>query len=112
MYSSIQARLYKLCKSSSGYCLKFLVYTAQDTKSSATGSMMRSEAFVTDLLGDRLANGHTIFMDKWYSSPHLFLAVKNAELNAVAMVRTNRKNMKGECNTLFSHGIIAIQWKD
>lgn len=115
-------KFYKLCESSSGYCLNFSIYTGKDTKSDATMSMLCSEAIVVDLLGDRLGDGHTVFLDNWYSSPRLFLAIKEGGSNAVGTVRTTRKNMpkelkapklaKGDCKTLFSRGIMAIQWQD
>ncbi|XP_040063157.1 piggyBac transposable element-derived protein 4-like [Ixodes scapularis] len=113
---------YKLCESSSGYCLNFSIYMGKDTKSDATASMLCSEAIVIDLLGDRLGDRHAINLDNWYSSPHLFLAIKNGGSNAVGTVRTNRKNMlkdlkarklaKGGCKTSFSHDIMAIQSQD
>lgn len=85
--------------------------------------MLRSEAVVIDLHGDCISDRHTIHMDNWYLPPNLFLALGSAGSNAVRTVRTNgEENMpkefkalklkKGECKTSFSHGTMAMQWKD
>lgn len=83
-------KFYKLCGSSSRYCLRFSIYKGQDTKSSAISSMLSDEAVVTDLLGDRIADRHTIYTDNWYTSSNLFLAFRSAGSNAVGTVRKNR----------------------
>ncbi|XP_040071775.2 piggyBac transposable element-derived protein 4 [Ixodes scapularis] len=115
-------KFYKLCESSSGYCLNFSIYTGKSERTPATAGMLCSEAVVIDLVGDRLGNGHTIYTDNWYSSPLLFLHIKEAGSNAVGTVRVHRKNMpqelkkiklqKGDCRSLFSRGLMAVTWQD
>ncbi|XP_050038624.1 piggyBac transposable element-derived protein 4-like [Dermacentor andersoni] len=115
-------KFYKICESTSGYCLKFAIYTGKSDKSPATAGMLCSEAVVIELASEYLPNGHTIFVDNWYSSPSLFLRVKGSGSNAVGTARLHRKNMpkdfkklnlqRGECSTVFSHGIMASKWQD
>lgn len=115
-------KFYKLCESASGYCLNFSVYTGKSEHTAATIGMLCSEAVVINLCGDHLADGHTIYMDNWYSSPFLFLQIHEAGSNAVGTVRVHRKNMpkelkktklkKGECKAFFSQGIMALTWQD
>ncbi|KAK8772743.1 hypothetical protein V5799_024013, partial [Amblyomma americanum] len=114
-------KFYKLYESSSGYCLKFSIYTGKSEKTTVTAGLLCSEAVVIDLLEKRLPDGHTVFMDNWYSSPLLFRHLKEAGSNAVGTVRLQRKNMpkdfkaklqKGECKSLFARGIMALTWQD
>ncbi|KAK8771667.1 hypothetical protein V5799_010397, partial [Amblyomma americanum] len=114
-------KFYKLCESSSGYCLKFSIYTGKSEKTPVTAGLLCSEAVVIDLLEKRLPDGHTVFMDNWYSSPLLFRHLKEAGSNAVGTVRLQRKNMpkdfkaklqKCECKSLFALGIMALTWQD
>ncbi|KAL3225609.1 hypothetical protein MRX96_049170 [Rhipicephalus microplus] len=86
-------KFYKLCESSSGYCLNFSIYTGKSEKTPATDGLLCSESNVLDLVGKRLPGGHTMFMDNWYSSPTLFRHLKYAGSNAVGTVRLHRKNM-------------------
>lgn len=115
-------KFYKLCESSSGYCLNFSIYTGKSEKTPATDGLLCSEAVVLDLVGKHLHDGHTIYMDNWYSSPILFRRLKESGSNAVGTVRLHRKNMpdefkklkmkKGECKALFARGIMALTWQD
>jgi hypothetical protein len=69
-----------------------------------------------------LQNGHTVFIDNWYTSPSLFLNLAGKKTNAVGTVRVNRKNMpqqfkstkmgKGETKVVYSHKMMALQWMD
>lgn len=58
-------KFYKLCESSSGYCLNFSIYPGKSEKMPATDGLLCSESVVLDLVGKRLPDGHTIFMDNW-----------------------------------------------
>lgn len=115
-------KFYKLRESASGYYLKFSVYTGKSEQTPAIIGMLCSEAVVINLVGDRLADGHTVYMDYWYSSPLLFLHIHQAGSNAASTFRVDRTNTpkevkyiklkKGECKTTFSQGIIARTWQD
>lgn len=111
-------KFYKLCESASGYCLKFSVYTGKSEQTPATIGMLSTEAVVINLVGDVLADGHTVYIDYWYSSPLLYLHIHQKGSNAASTVRVHRTNMpkevkniklkNGECKTFFSRGIMAL----
>lgn len=89
-------KFYKLCDSASSYCLKLSVYIGKSKQTPATIGMLWSEAVVINLVGDCLADGHTVYMDNWYPSPLLFLHIHQAGSSAVGTVRVHRKNMSKE----------------
>jgi hypothetical protein len=116
-------KIYKICESSSGYCLDFEIYTGKKTET----SLPASEGIVYKLMEPYTSDGYTVFLDNWYSSPVLFHNLKNKKVNAVGTVRCMRKNMpptyrinakkqkklkRGDAQILFSHDIAAIRWID
>ncbi|KAG0419908.1 hypothetical protein HPB47_003796 [Ixodes persulcatus] len=80
--------------------------------------MLSTEAVVINLVGDGLADGHTVYIDYWYSSPLLYLHIHQKGSNAASTVRVHRTNMpeevkniklkNDECKTFFSRGIMAL----
>ena len=66
-------KIYKICESLSGYCLGFSIYTGKKPDQAATQGILSSEAIVIELMEPYLQNGHTVFVDNWYTSPSLFL---------------------------------------
>jgi hypothetical protein len=62
-------KYYKLCESISGYCYSFKIYAGNDNE---VPEFNTSEAVVIDLMKPIINNGHTLFVDNWYSSPKLF----------------------------------------
>ena len=114
-------KIYKICESVSGYCLGFSIYTGKKPAQAETQGILSSEAIVMELMEPYLQNGHTVFVDNWFTSPSLFLNLAGKETNAVGTVRVNRKNMpqqfkskmgKGETKVVFSHKMMALQWMD
>lgn len=113
--------IYKICESVSGYCLGFSIYTGKKFTQAEAQGILFSEAIVMELMGPYLKNGHTVFVDNWYTSPSLFLNLAEKKTNAVGTVRVNCKNMpqqfkskmgKGETKVLYSHKMMALQWMD
>ena len=61
-----------------------------------------------------------MFLDKWYSSPNLFLKLHQKKINVIGTVRKNRKNMpkdiqkrilkKGECVWKRCNNLLALRW--
>jgi hypothetical protein len=80
----------KLCEFVSGYCYSLKIYVGNNNKNSEVNS---SEAVVIDLLKPIINNGHTLFLDNWYSSSKLFYYLSRNGTNACGIVRQNRKNM-------------------
>jgi hypothetical protein len=66
-------KIYKKCESVSGYCLGFSIYTGKKPDQAETQRILSSEVIVIELMEPYLQNGHTVFMDNWYTSPSLFL---------------------------------------
>ena len=77
----------------SGYCLGFSIYRGKKPDQAATHGILSSEAIVIELMEPYLQNGHTLFIDNWYTRPSLFLNLAGKKTNAVGTVRVNRKNM-------------------
>ncbi|XP_046997952.1 piggyBac transposable element-derived protein 4-like [Schistocerca americana] len=111
--------IYKLCRSSSGYCYDFKIYTGSD-KCDASGS--DSESIVLELSQSLLHNGYTLYLDNWFSSPKLFKTLFTNKTNVIGTVLSNRKNMpteslkaklkKTEYTVRSCNGILALKWKD
>jgi hypothetical protein len=63
-----------------------------------------------------LQNGHTVFIDNWFTSPSLFLNLAGKKkTNAVGTVRVNRKNMPQQFRStkmVYSRKMMALQWMD
>ncbi|XP_042145916.1 piggyBac transposable element-derived protein 4-like [Ixodes scapularis] len=113
-------KFYKLCESSSGYCSAFKIYTGKDEGRDKT--TCASESVVLELGKPLLEKGYILYLDNWYTSPNLFLKLKEGKTHAVGTVRPNRANMpkdlvakklkKGEVESRSSHGILAVKWHD
>ena len=82
-----------LCESKTGYHLKHLIYTGRTTFQRDEGVPFTTQ-LVSSLLQGYQNLGHTVFLDNFYSSPDLFLLLKEKfGVGACGTVRTNRKNM-------------------
>lgn len=112
-------KIYKVCESSSGYCSSFKIYVGADK----CDELLASESvIVLDLLQPYFGNGHTVYLDNWYSSPNLYTKLIEKKINAVGTVLSNRKNMpqvfketklvKGEAIKRSGRGVLAIKWCD
>ncbi|XP_043501587.1 piggyBac transposable element-derived protein 4-like [Polistes fuscatus] len=90
--------------------------------SSRTLPILATESVVMEVEQPILKKGYTLYMDNFYSSPHLFLTLLKNDTNAVGVVRKNRKNMpkvfssmklkKGKVKTLSTHGLLTLKWRD
>lgn len=113
-------KIYKLCESSSGYCMRFKIYVGKDKVQGV--DIPASESVVMEVAQPILNKGYTLYMDNWYSSPQLFSVLQNQNTNVVGTVRKNRKHMpkqlasfklkKGEYRMLSCRGLLALKWKD
>jgi hypothetical protein len=81
-------KFYKICESSSGYCLSFEIYTGDDV---TDPTLPASTNVVLNMCEPLLDKGHTLFIDNWYSSPDLFRSLKDRQTNVIGTVRQNRK---------------------
>lgn len=67
--------------------------------------------------------GHHLYCDNYYTSPDLFLALKNLGFGACGTVRVNRRGVpasikakekmqKGEIKSVSTDGVLALKWQD
>jgi hypothetical protein len=78
---------------------------------------------VVDRLCDKIkGRGHSVYMDRWFSSPRIFDHLWACKTKAVGTVMSNRKEMpkqtfsvklkKGEKISCQRDHLLAIKWKD
>ena len=114
-------KVYKTCQSTggaAGYTWNFKVYTGQDQ-----GDLPASTSTVLELNEDLLDQGYNIFLDNWFSSPNLFMRLRDRRTNVCGTVRLNRKQMPADLKAVlklkrgervFRSGdsLLALVWKD
>ena len=81
-----------LAEAKTGYALKSVVYTGKTSFQRDAGVGL-SEQVVLDLLEGFEDIGHKVYMDSFYSSPSLFLKLKDKNIGARGTVNINRKGM-------------------
>ena len=84
-----------LAEAKTGYALKSIVYTGK-TSFQRTAGVGLSEQVVLDLPEGFEDKGHKVYMDSFYSSPSLFLKLKEKNIGACGTVNCNRKGMPQE----------------
>lgn len=112
-------KFYKICESSSGYCLYFKIYVGDDV---TDPSLPVSTNVVMNMCAPLLDQGHTLYIDNWYSSPDLFSRLTERQTNAIGTVRHNRKDMPrdisksklkiGEHEIWSAKNILCVKWRD
>lgn len=81
-----------LAEAKTGYALKSVVYTGKNSFQREAGVPL-SEQVVLDLLKGFEDKGHRVYMDSFYSSPSLYLKLKEKNIGACGTVIYNRKGM-------------------
>jgi hypothetical protein len=120
-------KLYQVCEASSGYCLGFDIYTGEEgceLFSEAVDLDVDSTKTVVGLLAccGLLSKGHKIYMDNYYTSPELFIALDFLETYACGTLRRNRKLVpkafeqiklrKGDAIFRRMDNLLALKFKD
>lgn len=67
-----------------------------------------------------VSTGHRLYVDNWYSSPTLFLALFDQNTNACGTVKANRQGMpaftkkllKGQTEAKQTDKLLALKWTD
>ena len=85
-------KTFKLVDSSNNYCLKFRLYTGTTTDYEES-KFGKTHDLVFYMLEGYLGDNFIIFMDNFYSSPYLFIELKNSNTGAVGTLRLNRKGI-------------------
>jgi hypothetical protein len=98
----------------------FRIYVGKDK----TKKGLANTKIVLDMMRESnlLQKGYCLYIDNWYSSPHLYNKLYKLKTNVCGTVRINRKGMpktleskklkQGEATILQSKNIFVIKWKD
>ena len=113
-------KLFIICDCETGYILDFIVYTGKCTEIVSTEEYGVSGAVVQTLMQKYLGQGHTLWVDNWYTSPSLFNFLHSNKVNSCGTVRKTRKGMpslkkklkKGEVEAKYTTKIMALRWLD
>ena len=84
-----------LAEAKTEYALKSIVYTGKTSFPRDAGVGL-SEQVVLDLMEGFEEKGHKVYMDSFYSSPSLFLKLKDKNIGDSGTVNGNRKGMPQE----------------
>lgn len=90
---------FDVCESETGYLYGSILYTGKTPELAGVHEDYGlSGKVVVELLGDLVGQGRNLFVDNWYSSPSLFLAVHAKETNICGTVNMKRKGMPKKIN--------------
>jgi len=115
-------KLFMLCDSASGYCKKFDVYVGSDERN--VGNLGKTGKTVLNLLQGLENTHHRVYMDNFYTSPILFLAMKNIGLYGCGTVRNREGFPMNELKAVqtrqrcdiawlsWNGSMLALKWKD
>lgn len=112
-------KLWALCESSSGYCLQFQIYKGKELDTPEKGL---SHRVVMDLAQNYFHANYHIYMDNFYTSPDLFVALAAMDTYACGTIRKNRgqfptnfkdsKLKRGESLYIQTDDLLAVHWFD
>ena len=116
-------KFFELCDAKTGYCKNFSVYAGQDNRQA--GNLGKTGKVVMDLLKDVYYTNHHLYVDNFYTSPILFLMLKERGILAAGTARPRRgypneqlkriqlKN-RGDVAWLTAkvQKMVALRWKD
>lgn len=114
-------KLFLLCDCETGYILDFIIYTGSNTEIKIFNEDLKITGnIVYTLMEPYLNQGHTLFVDNWYTSPLLFDRLHRDKTNACGTVKANRKHMppmkekvaKGELVSYKTTNMLALKWVD
>ncbi|GBN77865.1 PiggyBac transposable element-derived protein 4 [Araneus ventricosus] len=114
-------KIYKLCKSVTGYVWNFLIYCGKDTDmSSSDGSY--GERVVKTLMSDLCEKGYNVYLDRFFNSPSLAEYMHSVKTNVCGTVLKTRKKMpknfperklkKGELDAVQHDNMNIIAFKE
>ena len=116
-------KFFELCDAKTGYCKNFSLYAGQDNRQA--GNLGKTGKVVMDLLKDLYYTNHHLYVDNFYTSPILFLMLKERGILAAGTARPRRgypneqlkriqlKN-RGDVAWLTAKDqtMVALRWKD
>ena len=102
-------KAFVLAESTTGYVCDWFIYTGKD-QAADNDPRGKGEQVVSQLV-EHLQPGHIVYMDNYYTSPSLFLALKEKRMGAVGTVRANRKGLPEEIRTKHKKGTPTRHWR-
>ena len=115
-------KVFVLADARNGYTVRLQIYAGKNSNIATNDSGLCSRV-VLELLNGLENNCPKVYMDNYYTSPELFLALYNKEVNACGTARQNRKffpsELKVDRNVIrgyydfrSSGPLLATVWKD
>ena len=112
-----EIKVFVLADAINGYVKTFQVYTGRTVEGrSDVGSCTK---VVLDLLSEYCNSGLTVYMDNYYSSPQLFAALYDQNINAVGTVRSSSRGFPAAHSFLLRHlfqsrdgPLLSCSWVD
>ena len=118
-------KAFVLVDAKNGYCLKWRLYSGKEPELNRQEDVLKSQQIVTDLVSDFKEKGHIVYMDCYYTSPHLAVELSEGNIGMCGTVNCNRKGMpaslkpaqcplaKGDDPQYVRNGkMIACPWHD
>ena len=117
-------KVFVLSDSTNGYVYRFQIYKGKNSSLSGSGEHGRCTQAVLSLLQGIENRCHKVFMDNYYTSPLLFLALYDKKVQACGTARTHRKyypkelavsergKERGWYDYRSSPPLLACAWKD
>ena len=116
-------KFFELCDAKTDYCKNFTMYAGQDNQQA--GNLGKTGKVVMDLLKDLYNTNHHLYVDNFYTSPILYLMLKERGILAAGTARPRRGyphdqlkriqlRQRGDVAWLTAKDqrITALRWKD
>lgn len=112
-------KLFVMCDIETGYIVDFIVYCGSETEIEIVPNLGLTGSVVNELLKDYFFCNRELYVDNWYSSPQLFIYLKERATYACGTVKQNRKDMpkfqklkRGQIAAYSSPPLLALKWQD
>ena len=112
-------KIFLLCESKTGFVLKWIMYTGRNSE-----NVYSNKNVVLRLLEGYEGEGYSVYMDRFYTSPNILLALRKKLIGASGTVMKNRLNLPkeyfelieklqfSECVFISRKNLILTCWKD
>lgn len=113
---------FDLCESNTGYLWSFLIYSAKDNNSEGKPHSLEITDLVVRLMKPLLNKGHTLFLNRWFSSPLLARYLKTNKTDCVGILKKTQKHvppliklatlLEGTCIARHSGDVAVMAYRD
>ncbi|XP_033729312.1 piggyBac transposable element-derived protein 4-like [Pecten maximus] len=115
-------KVYMLCDSDNGYCSRMELYTGHGGQNMAPSQFGATYDLIMRLADPFLNKGYHLYMDNYFSSPHLFYSLYLNGTLACGTLRKNRRGVpqalknrnliRGEMFTMNNDMLVAVKYAD